>query len=87
MGPLQAFNARMSEAGEAFRLVELAHESAPVGAASSSYELRRLDASGGAYIVCHRIRDLPPTVAAEIADAFLLGIRWAQRGGPNDLPV
>lgn len=85
MGPLQAFNARMSDAGESYRLVELAHRDAPVGAAASSYELRRLDSSGG-FTVCHRVNDLPPVVAAEIAEAFMSGVRFALRGssgGPS----
>ena len=82
MGPLQAFNSRMSEAGEAFRLVELASRNAPVGAAASSYELRRLDSAGG-FTVCHRLNDLPPSVAAAVADAFLSGVRFGQQGLPE----
>lgn len=82
MGPLQSFNSRMSEGSEAFRLVELAHRHATVGAVASSYELRRLDSSG-AFTVCHRIHDLPPSVAAEIAEAFFNGVRWARRGSPK----
>lgn len=79
MESLQAFNFRMSEAGEAYRLVEMAGPNAPVGASAKSYELRRID-SGGGFDVCRRIEDMPPSVASAIADAFVSGVRWARKG-------
>lgn len=79
MESLKAFNFRMSEAGEGYRLVEMASPGAPVGAPAKSYELRRLDSTGG-YSVCHRVDDMPPSVASAIAEAFVSGVRWARRG-------
>lgn len=86
MGPLQAFNFRMSESGEGYRLVEMAHRHAPVGAAAAAYELRRLESSGS-FSVCHRIHDLPPVVATAIAEAFLSGVHWGRRGMPDGPPA